>query len=237
MSNKYQGKNVVITGTRKGIGFQLAHYFLGEGAVVIGIGRQDPTIEHACYKHICLDISKGGDVQAAFLKIAKEFKTIDILINNAGVLTSQYSLIISEKSARDMMEINVLGTFFVSKECAKIMMKNKIGRIINIGSMASSLEPMGDAIYAASKSAAITLANVLSKEFSQFNVTCNTLAITAIETDMMKKIPKEKLDEIIKSLAVPRFATIEDITNVVDFFSSEKSDYITAQTIFLGGVH
>jgi 3-oxoacyl-[acyl-carrier protein] reductase len=237
MSKKYQGKNVVITGARKGIGFQLANYFLSEGAFVIGISREDATIENPSYKHFKLDISQATDVQKTFMAIAKEFKKIDILINNAAVLTSQYSLILSEKSARDMMETNVLGTFFVSKECAKIMMKNKVGRIINLGSMASALEPMGDAVYAASKSAVITLANVLSKEFSQFNVTCNTLAVTAIETDMMNSVPKEKLDQIIKALPVPRYAKIEDIINVVDFFSSDKSDYITAQTIFLGGVH
>jgi 3-oxoacyl-[acyl-carrier protein] reductase len=237
MSLKYQGKIVVITGTRKGIGFQLAEYYLGEGATVLGISRQDATLKHASYKHYNVDISQGSEVQSTFLKIAKEYKKIDILINNAAVLTSQYSMILSEKSAREMLETNILGTFLVSKECAKIMMKNKVGRIINIGSMASALEPMGDAVYAASKSAVITLANVLSKEFSQFNVTCNTLAITAIETDMMNSVPREKLDQIIKSLPVPRYAKIEDIINVVDFFSSEKSDYITSQTIFLGGIH
>jgi 3-oxoacyl-[acyl-carrier protein] reductase len=237
MSKTYLGKTVIVTGSRKGIGKLLAEYFLQEGATVIGISRQESSINHTAYRHVSLDITKGSDVQAAFTKIGKEFKKIDILVNNAAVLTSQYSLIMSEKNARDMVETNVLGTFFVSKECAKIMIKNKAGRIINIGSMASALEPMGDAVYAASKSAVITLANVLAKEFSHFNVTCNTLAITAIETDMMKNVPKEKLDQIIKTLPVPRYAKIEDIINVVDFFSSERSDYITAQTLFLGGVH
>jgi 3-oxoacyl-[acyl-carrier protein] reductase len=237
MSKTYLGKTIIVTGARKGIGKILAEYFLEEGATVIGISRQESSINHSSYNHISLDITKGSEVQSAFTKIGKEFKKIDILVNNAAVLTSQYSLIMSEKNARDMIETNVLGTFFVSKECAKIMIKNKSGRIINIGSMASALEPMGDAVYAASKSAVITLANVLAKEFSHFNVTCNTLAITAFETDMMKNIPKEKLDQIIKALPVPRYAKIEDIINVVDFFSSERSDYITAQTLFLGGVH
>jgi len=237
MSKKYLNKTVVVTGSRKGIGKLLAEYFLAEGATVVGISRQESTIVHDSYKHICLNITNGSEVQTAFLSIAKEFKKIDILINNAAVLTSQYSLIMSEKNARDMIETNVLGTFFVSKECAKVMMKNKSGRIINIGSMASALEPMGDAVYAASKSAVITLANVLSKEFSQFNITCNTLAITAIETDMMNSVPREKLDQIIKNLPVPRYAQMKDIINVVDFFSSGESDYITAQTLFLGGVH
>jgi 3-oxoacyl-[acyl-carrier protein] reductase len=237
MSNKYIRKTVVVTGARKGIGRELVQYFLSEGATVIGISRQGSDLEHESYRHINLDVTKGNDVQSTFLKISKEFKKIDILINNAAVLTSQYSLIMSEKNARDMMETNVLGTFFVSKECAKIMMKHKIGRIINIGSMASAIEPMGDAVYAATKSAVVTLANVLAKEFSQFNVTCNTLAITAIETDMMNSVPREKLDQIIKALPVPRYAKMEDIINVLDFFASEKSDYITSQTLFLGGVH
>jgi 3-oxoacyl-[acyl-carrier protein] reductase len=136
-----------------------------------------------------------------------------------------------------MVDTNLLGTFLVSREAAKIMRKAKTGRIVNIGSMAASLEPMGDSLYAACKAAISTLAGVLAKEFGTFGVTCNTLAITAIETDMLNQLPREKIDEIIAGLPVPRYAEPDDIFNVLDFFASDRSSYITAQTVFLGGVN
>jgi 3-oxoacyl-[acyl-carrier protein] reductase len=117
------------------------------------------------------------------------------------------------------------------------MRKSKWGRIINIGSMASTLEPIGDSVYAASKAAAMTLTGVLAKEFGSYGVTVNTLAVTAFETDMLDQLPREKVDAVIASLPLPRYPTADDITNVVDFFASPRSSYVTAQTVYLGGVH
>jgi 3-oxoacyl-[acyl-carrier protein] reductase len=139
-----------------------------------------------------------------------------------------------------MVNINLLGVFFVSREAAKLMRKSTSGRIINIGSMASSLEPVGDSIYAACKVGIITLANVMAKEFASMNITCNTLAITAIETDMLRQhtpTAQVKINEIIKNLPIPRMTKIDDILNVIDFFSSERSSYITGQMIYLGGIN
>jgi 3-oxoacyl-[acyl-carrier protein] reductase len=143
-------------------------------------------------------------------------------------------------NAIEMVNVNLLGTFFVSREAAKLMRNNSYSRIINIGSMAASLEPVGDSIYAACKAGIITLANVMAKEFASMNVTCNTIAITAIETDMLKQhspTAQLKIKEIIRNLPVPRMAEIDDILNVIDFFSSERSSYITAQIIYLGGLN
>ena len=121
------------------------------------------------------------------------------------------------------------------------MMKGiKYGRVINIGSMASTLEPMGDSIYAATKTGIITIANVMAKEFSAMNVTCNTVAISAIETDMLNSHTdnaKIKIKEIIKNMPISRMAVVDDILNVIDFFASDRSSYITAQTIYLGGIN
>jgi 3-oxoacyl-[acyl-carrier protein] reductase len=144
------------------------------------------------------------------------------------------------KNVMDMLNVNLLGVFIVSREAAKLMRGKESGRIINIGSMASSLEPIGDSIYAATKSGIITLANVMAKEFSTLNITCNTLAITAIETDMLNSHSANaqvKIKQIINNLPIPRIANIDDILNVIDFFSSERSSYITAQTIYLGGIN
>jgi len=139
-----------------------------------------------------------------------------------------------------MLNVDLLAVFLVSRESAKLMRKNNYGRIINIGSMAQSLEPAGDSLYAACKAGANTLANVMAKEFSTLNITCNTLAITAFETDMLKQhtpSAQSKIKEIIKNLTIPRIAEKDDILNVIDFFASERSSYITAQIIYLGGVN
>ena len=92
-------------------------------------------------------------------------------------------------------------------------------------------------MYAACKSGLNTMTNILAKEFQQFGITCNTLAVSAIETDMLKQLNKEKIDKVVASLPIPRYATMDDIINVIDFFASERSNYITSQTIYLGGVH
>jgi 3-oxoacyl-[acyl-carrier protein] reductase len=148
-------------------------------------------------------------------------------------------MILPVENAVEMVRVNLLGTFFVSREAAKLMRSKKSGRIINIGSMASVLEPAGDSIYAATKAGIISLANVMAKEFSSWNITCNTLAVSAIDTDMLQshtEAAKRKIAEIVSRLPVPRIAEGDDILNVIDFFSSERSSYITGQTIYLGGI-
>lgn len=236
-AGRYAGKVVAISGSGRGIGFMLAHYFLDQGAVVVGFSRHGPTIQSEAYRHVTADVGDGASVRKGFARITKEFRSIDILINNAGTLESQYALILGERQAREMVSTNLLGVFFMSREAARIMRKAKTGRIITIGSMATALEPVGDSVYAASKAGAQVLTNILAKEFSTYNITCNTVAVTAIETDMLAQLPRQKIDAIIAQLPVPRMATVDDLTNVIDFLASDRSSQITAQTIFLGGVH
>ena len=173
----------------------------------------------------------------AFASLRQSATTIDIVVNNAAVLTSQYAMIMPPGAAQAMVNVNLLAPFLVSREAAKMMRKTKWGRIINIGSMAASLEPIGDSMYAATKARLSTLTNVMAKEFGSMNVTCNTLAITAIDTDMLSQVPRDKVEAIIAGLPIPRFAKPDDILNIIDFFASERSSYITAQTIFMGGVN
>jgi 3-oxoacyl-[acyl-carrier protein] reductase len=237
----YSDKIVLITGTSRGVGLEIAKHFIKYNATVIGLSRTASSIVHSNYTHFLVDIGDPEVVSSCFKsKISKQFKRIDILINNAAVMTSQYAMIMPIKNAVDMVHVNLLGVFFVSREAAKLMRGKEHGRIINIGSMASSLEPIGDSVYAATKSGIISLANVLAKELSPFNITCNTLVITAIETDMLASHSESahvKINEIIKNLPIPRIASMDDILNVIDFFSASRSSYITAQTIYLGGIN
>ena len=237
MSLSHAEKTVLVTGSRRGVGKFVCEHFLAHGANVVGLARGEANIDHPAYTHVKVDLENESEILGAFRTLRSNGISIQILINNAAVLTSQHAMIMPIASAQAMIRTNFLAPFIVSREAAKMMRKTKWGRIINIGSMAVSLEPIGDSVYAATKAALEILANVMAKEFSSFGVTCNTLAISAFESDMLAQLPKDKIDAIIKSLPIPRYAESDDILNVIDFFASERSSYITAQTLYLGGVN
>lgn len=219
------------------MGRTIAEHYLERGARVVGLARGPGTIEHAEYTHHQVDISVPTQVQDTFRKIAHDQGSIQIVVNNAAVLTSMHAMIMPAGAAEAMLNTNLLGTFMVSREAAKLMRKSKWGRIINVGSMAASLEPAGDSVYAMTKAGVATLANVLARELGPLGVTCNTIGLTAIESDMLDQLPRDRIDAIIAGLPIPRLASADDILNVLDFLCSDRSSYITAQTIWLGGVH
>jgi 3-oxoacyl-[acyl-carrier protein] reductase len=232
-----RGRFVLVTGATRGVGRLIAGHFLARGATVVGLARSKATLEDEKYLHFQVDLADPVAVQNVFTSIRKAVTTIDTVINNAAVLTSQYAMIMPIGAAQEMVNINLLAPFIVAREAAKLMRKQQWGRIIQISSMAVALEPAGDSVYAACKAGSATLANVMAKEFGPFNVTCNTLCISAIESDMLAQLPRHKIDAIIAALPIPRYAKPDDILNVIDFFASSRSSYITGQTVYLGGVH
>lgn len=233
----YSGRVALVTGSTRGVGRMICEHFLEQGGAVIGFARGDATFTHASYRHYRVDLCQPSAIQEAFLALRKEFSALHIMVNNAGALLSQHALIMPVAAVKNMIDTNLIAPFLVSREAAKLMKKGKFGRIINISSMAASLEPVGDSIYAACKAGLTTIGNVLAKELASFNITVNTLGITAIATDMLAQLPQDEIRSVIGSLPIPRFATPDDVLNVIDFFASERSSYITAQTLFLGGVN
>lgn len=233
----YAGKVALVTGSRRGVGRLSAEHILRNGGRVVGFSRGESTIDHPDYYHFQVDIADPSSVQQGFAALKKVSDVVHIVINNAAVLTSQYAMIMPPARAQEMINTNLMGAFMVSREASKMMRNGKWGRIINIGSMAVSLEPIGDSVYAACKSGLITLANVMARELAPLNITCNTLSITAIRTDMLAELPIDRIDAVIAGLPIPRYAEADDIFNVMDFLASERSSYITAQTIYMGGVN
>ena len=234
---RYQGRIVVVTGARKGLGRILADYFLEQGASVVGISRGEATITHVRYEHHAADVGDERAVRDVFLKVGRSYGSVDIVVNNAAVVAVRHALLTPASQAEEMVRTNLLACFYVSREAAKLMRRRAWGRIINIGSIASVLAPVGEAMYAATKSATMTLTAVLAKEFAAYGITVNTVAVTALETDMLGQLPSESVSRLLASLPIPRLAKPDDVTNVIDFFASPASDYITAQTVFMGGIH
>lgn len=227
---------LIISGASRGIGKSISEYFLETGYDIIGVSRGPASLEHGNYRHYSVDIRSYSDIRGLFREIRDRSSEIFGLINNAGVITSMNSLIVPEASVEEMIDVNFKGAFFMTREAAKIMAKNKIGRIVNISSMAAGLKPHGDSVYAATKAVLPVIGTVLTKEYYQLGITCNTLGITHVETQLSRKVDQKALGKVIENLPMPRSATITDITNVLEFFLDEKSSYISGQTIQLGGV-
>ncbi|TWW08967.1 oxidoreductase [Planctomyces bekefii] len=233
----YKDQVIALTGTSRGIGKMLAQDLVERGAIVLGFSRSEGTINHPQYQHFAVDISEEKPVETIFRSIKKQCGKIDILINNAGVAKSQFTLLTPLAHAEEVMRINFLGAFLMAREAGKIMMSRKFGRIINISSMTVPLAPEGGAIYSASKSALTQLTHTMAKELASYNITCNLLGISAIETEMYQTLSRDKLDAMINSLPLKKPATIADITNVIDFFARRESSNITSQIVYLGGVY
>jgi 3-oxoacyl-[acyl-carrier protein] reductase len=229
-------KIFIITGTRKGIGKQLAEHYLNEGHVVIGCSRRKSSIEHTNYSHYKLDVSDEKLVIDMVRSVKKQYGQIDILLNNAGIAAMNHSLTTPYKSAKTVFDTNFFGSFLFSREVAKTMIKQKQGRIVNYSTVAVALKLEGEAIYAASKAAIESFTQILAKELGSLGVTVNAIGPTPIPTDLIKNIPKDKLDKLLEQQAIHRFGTFEDILNVVNFLIDERSDFITGQVIYLGGV-
>ena len=229
-------KVFVITGTSRGIGRELAQNYLDAGHIVAGCSRGEPAIEHENYRHFALAVNDEKAAVKMIRAVKKEFGRIDILLNNAGIASMNHVLTTSVASVEKIFATNFLGTFIFTREAAKIMMRQKQGRIVNYSTIASALRLEGEAIYAASKAAIENFTQTAAKELADFNITVNAVGPTPVKTDLIKTVPKQKMDELLKKQAIKRFGTFNDVKNTVDFFIDDKSDFITGQIIYLGGV-
>ncbi|ASI89224.1 SDR family NAD(P)-dependent oxidoreductase [Vibrio mediterranei] len=228
--------NIVITGSRKGLGRALAEHYLAQGHTVIGCSRQKSSIEHERYHHFALDVTDEKAVVSMVRAVRKQFQVIDVLVNNAGMAAMNHFLTTPLSSAEKVMATNVFGTFLFSREIAKMMMKQKSGSIVNYSTVAVPLDLEGEAIYAASKSAVESLTRISAKELAPYGIRVNAVGPTPVQTDLIKAVPKQKIEELIDCQAIKRLGVEADVINVVDFFISPHSDFITGQVIYLGGV-
>jgi len=229
-------KITLITGTRKGIGKYLAHHLVADGHYVIGCSRSDIDYKLENYEHHNLDVTDEKAVKKLFSTIRKQHGYIDNLINNAGIASMNHSMLTPASTVEKVLKTNVLGTFIFCREAAKLMKKNKHGRIINFTTVAVPLKLEGEAAYVASKAGVKSLTDVLAREYAEYNITVNAIGPVPIETDLIRAVPKDKIQALLARQAIRRFGELEDVSNVVDFYLQDKSDFITGQTLYLGGI-
>ena len=228
-------KIIVITGSRKGIGKYLSEYYL-KSALVIGCSRKDSSIRQNNYIHYKVDVSDEIGVVNMIKDVVKRFKRVDILINNAGIAAMNHIMLTPMDAATDIIKTNLLGTFIFIREVSKVMARQKWGRVVNISTIAVPLSLEGESVYVASKAAVENITKIASRELAPFNITVNTIGIAPLMTDLIKTVPKEKIDKIISMMGIKRLAKYSDVSNVIDFYIKDESDYISGQNIYLGGI-
>jgi len=226
----------LITGTRKGIGKFLAEHYVRLGHRVVGCSRGEIDWTLDGYAHYVADVADEKAVKQLFADVRRKYDRLDHLINNAGVASMNHSLLTPLSSVHHVLNTNVVGTFLFSRESAKLMQNHRYGRIVNFTTMAVPLKLEGEAMYVASKAAVLSLTHVLARELVELGITVNAVGPGPVDTDLIRGVPKDKIDHLVSRQAIRRIGTFEDIANVVDFFLRPESNFITGQCLFLGGV-
>ena len=228
---------MIITGTRKGIGKNLAEYYTKNGFIVIGCSRGNIDFELNNYEHYCLDVSDESLVKKMFKEIRKKYGRLDVLINNAGVASENHVLLTSLKEAHDSLNTNFMGTFIFCRESVKLMKMNQHGRIINISSIHVPLALAGTSIYSGSKAAIEQFSRVLAREVFQFGITINILSLSVVKDTGMEIALKEKIKRKILNQTISKDElNIYDVIHALNFFINEKSKMVSNQILCLGGV-
>lgn len=226
-SNK---KVILITGTSSGIGNYLALKLLKK-YLVIGISRRKKKILKKNYFHYKLDINNFDLMEIVMKKIIKKFKKIDILINNAGTNISHGSIYFTNKdSIEKTIYTNLISTVLITKEVLRYMVPKKKGKVINIGSSVLNLLPEGESVYTASKAGLVYFSKVLSKEMKKFFISVNCVSPFILDTEMIKKINKEKIKEILKTTKKKK-NSLNDVYKVILKIINDSK--ITGKNIYL----
>ena len=242
--------NVVITGTSRGIGLSLAEYYLSGGCRVAGCSRSESPLTHPDYKHYTVDLSQEADVNRFAADVRKDFGSVDVLINNAGVASMNHFMLTPVETARRLMNINFFGPFAATRAFINALKKSDHPRVVNFSTVAVPFNLDGELAYVSSKAAVRfpypqhlhgdaveSMTKILAKELAPFKITVNAVGPTPVKTALTAKVPEKKLKELLDRQAIKRFGEFEDIRNVIDFYISPASDFITGQIVYLGGVN
>ena len=181
------------------------------------------------------DVSDFEDAKNMVEKIIEKFGKIDILVNNAGITKDMLIMRMKKEDFEAVINVNLIGTFNVTKNVIPYMMKQRSGKIINLSSVVGISGNAGQANYSASKAGIIGFTKSLAKELGSRNILVNAVAPGFIQTDMTDVLKDEVKEEISKNIPLKRMGTVQDVANVIKFLASDDSSYITGQVINIDG--
>ena len=245
----FHGRKAVVSGATKGIGKAIARAFLAAGATVIGVYGSDRKaaaafmlewktdasyLENRLFLFPC-DVSDESAVLTFFAEVEKKFDTIDILVNNAGIRRDAVLAMMHSDDWHRVIEVNLTGTFNMSKQAVLLMMKQKYGRIIHITSPMAHMGFEGQANYAASKAGQIGMMRSLCKETAKRRITVNCVSPGFIDTELLEGLSAEQLDKYKKMVPMKRFGKTEEVAAAVLFLAGEQASYISGAVLEVTG--
>ena len=238
-------KVAFITGATRGIGKAIALELAKEGYnIALNYRTENEALENLkkeiseigveCYP-VQGDVSKAEDSERMTKEIIEHFEQIDVLVNNAGITKDNLILRMKEEEFTDVINVNLVGTFNITKNVIKYMTKKRYGKIINLSSVVGISGNAGQSNYAASKAGIIGFTKSIAKELASRNITANAVAPGFIKTDMTNVLKDEIKEAIESTIPLKRLGTAEDVAKVVKFLASDESSYITGQVINVDG--
>ena len=237
----FAGKTVVVTGSARGIGRAIAEQFAGLDANVVISDLDEEMVERAVGEiggttvGFKADVTRAADIDNLFEKTVERFGRVDIVVNNAGITRDSVMIRMAEKDWDMVLDINLKGAFLVTKAAARIMMKQRYGRIVNISSVVGLSGNAGQANYAASKAGLIGLTKSSAKELASRGVTVNAVAPGFIITEMTEALPEAAKQQFLERMFLKRPGFPRDVAAAVLFLASDEASYITGQVLAVDG--
>ncbi|KAM3307751.1 3-oxoacyl-[acyl-carrier-protein] reductase 2, chloroplastic [Capsicum baccatum] len=243
---KVEAPVVIVTGASRGIGKEIA-LALGKAGckVLVNYARSSKEAEEvskeieACGGEALAfggDVSKEEDVESMIKTVVDRWGTIDILINNAGITRDTLLMRMKKSQWQEVIDLNLTGVFLCTQAAAKIMMKKKKGRIINISSVVGLVGNAGQANYSAAKAGVIGLTKSVAKEYASRNITVNAVAPGFIASDMTAQLSEDIEKKILQSIPLGRYGQPEDVAGLVEFLAlNPAASYITGQVLTIDG--
>ncbi len=237
-------KVAVVTGATRGIGRAVALALAAQGAYLVVVGTQAEKaaavaaeIEQGGTRALGIgaDISRGDDVERLVASAKEHFGRIDILVNNAGVTRDGLMLRMKEDDWDTVLDVNLKGAFLCTRGVARLMTKQRSGRIINISSVVGQMGNPGQANYCASKAGLHGLTRSNARELAKRQITVNAIAPGFIETDMTEFLTEQQRTELTSQIPLERLGHVDDIAATVVFLASDQAGYITGQVIGVNG--